>query len=186
MNPYQWYPPYFAQMCLSALQRKCQFGPRLPNFSPFPSRPELPIGLVNPFFQQGLAQWRLSYDKLQLQSSPVSKRSAPVVKSHRSPPKLPISPAEVKTEEKPAKFLLSPASITTTTAESPDNAVSSSTGFTVTTDEETKADLKAKTFACLECGKVFNAHYNLTRHMPVHTGARPFVCKVNDISLMPY
>uniref|UniRef100_A0A8C5TIJ2 C2H2-type domain-containing protein n=1 Tax=Malurus cyaneus samueli TaxID=2593467 RepID=A0A8C5TIJ2_9PASS len=27
-------------------------------------------------------------------------------------------------------------------------------------------------------GKVFNAHYNLTRHMPVHTGARPFVCKV--------
>lgn len=26
--------------------------------------------------------------------------------------------------------------------------------------------------------KVFNAHYNLTRHMPVHTGARPFVCKI--------
>lgn len=26
--------------------------------------------------------------------------------------------------------------------------------------------------------QVFNAHYNLTRHMPVHTGARPFVCKV--------
>ncbi|XP_022225520.2 fez family zinc finger protein erm isoform X2 [Drosophila obscura] len=37
---------------------------------------------------------------------------------------------------------------------------------------------KPKTFSCLECGKVFNAHYNLTRHMPVHTGARPFVCKV--------
>lgn len=37
---------------------------------------------------------------------------------------------------------------------------------------------KQKTFACTECGKVFNAHYNLTRHMPVHTGARPFVCKV--------
>ncbi|KAF7492028.1 Fez family zinc finger protein 1 [Sarcoptes scabiei] len=35
-----------------------------------------------------------------------------------------------------------------------------------------------KTFTCKECGKVFNAHYNLTRHMPVHTGARPFVCKV--------
>lgn len=34
----------------------------------------------------------------------------------------------------------------------------------------------------LRCGfcspQVFNAHYNLTRHMPVHTGARPFVCKV--------
>lgn len=37
---------------------------------------------------------------------------------------------------------------------------------------------KQKTFACQECGKVFNAHYNLTRHMPVHTGARPFVCKI--------
>ncbi|XP_064475672.1 fez family zinc finger protein 2-like [Ornithodoros turicata] len=37
---------------------------------------------------------------------------------------------------------------------------------------------KQKTFTCGECGKVFNAHYNLTRHMPVHTGARPFVCKV--------
>ena len=37
---------------------------------------------------------------------------------------------------------------------------------------------KQKTFTCLECGKIFNAHYNLTRHMPVHTGARPFVCKV--------
>ena len=35
-----------------------------------------------------------------------------------------------------------------------------------------------KGFACLVCGKIFNAHYNLTRHMPVHTGARPFVCKV--------
>ncbi len=37
---------------------------------------------------------------------------------------------------------------------------------------------KQKSFACHDCGKVFNAHYNLTRHMPVHTGARPFVCKV--------
>lgn len=26
--------------------------------------------------------------------------------------------------------------------------------------------IKQKTFACPECGKVFNAHYNLTRHMP--------------------
>ena len=37
---------------------------------------------------------------------------------------------------------------------------------------------KQKTFTCPQCGKVFNAHYNLTRHMPVHTGARPFVCKI--------
>ncbi|XP_072913798.1 fez family zinc finger protein 1 [Hemitrygon akajei] len=37
---------------------------------------------------------------------------------------------------------------------------------------------RPKVFTCEVCGKVFNAHYNLTRHMPVHTGARPFVCKV--------
>lgn len=40
------------------------------------------------------------------------------------------------------------------------------------------ANSKQKSFECGECGKVFNAHYNLTRHMPVHTGARPFVCKI--------
>uniref|UniRef100_A0A1I8HQB4 Protein krueppel n=1 Tax=Macrostomum lignano TaxID=282301 RepID=A0A1I8HQB4_9PLAT len=41
-----------------------------------------------------------------------------------------------------------------------------------------KQAVAGKTFTCPECGKVFNAHYNLTRHMPVHTGARPFICKV--------
>ncbi|CAH8440085.1 unnamed protein product [Schistosoma turkestanicum] len=35
-----------------------------------------------------------------------------------------------------------------------------------------------KTYTCPECGKLFTAHYNLTRHMPIHTGARPFICKV--------
>ena len=29
---------------------------------------------------------------------------------------------------------------------------------------------KQKSYPCPQCGKVFNAHYNLTRHMPVHTG----------------
>ncbi|VDP71208.1 unnamed protein product [Echinostoma caproni] len=37
-----------------------------------------------------------------------------------------------------------------------------------------------KLYTCPHCGKVFTAHYNLTRHMPIHTGARPFVCKVSD------
>jgi len=35
-----------------------------------------------------------------------------------------------------------------------------------------------KVFSCHVCGKTFNAHYNLTRHLPVHTGARPFKCKI--------
>lgn len=35
-----------------------------------------------------------------------------------------------------------------------------------------------KVYKCNDCGKCFNAHYNLTRHMPIHTGVRPFVCKV--------
>lgn len=36
-------------------------------------------------------------------------------------------------------------------------------------------------YKCETCDKVFSAHYNLTRHMPVHTGARPFICKVEII-----
>ncbi|XP_063702548.1 fez family zinc finger protein erm [Culicoides brevitarsis] len=48
----------------------------------------------------------------------------------------------------------------------------------VDTTESSGSNSKQKTFACPECGKIFNAHYNLTRHMPVHTGARPFVCKI--------
>jgi hypothetical protein len=39
------------------------------------------------------------------------------------------------------------------------------------------SDSKQK-FECKECGKLFTAQYNLTRHLPVHTGARPFQCKV--------
>lgn len=34
-----------------------------------------------------------------------------------------------------------------------------------------------KLFKCPECDKTFNAHYNLSRHMPVHTGVRSFICK---------
>ena len=55
---------------------------------------------------------------------------------------------------------------------------------------------KLKTYPCTQCGKVrskfrvnisrsrflfiqvFTAQYNLVRHMPVHTGIRPFICKV--------
>nr|XP_026693917.1 uncharacterized protein LOC108950211 [Ciona intestinalis] len=39
-------------------------------------------------------------------------------------------------------------------------------------------ETRKNNFSCGICGKTFKAQYNLTRHMPVHTGARPFVCKV--------
>jgi len=60
---------------------------------------------------------------------------------------------------------------TTTSADNYNNSRSTRGGY-----DDNKASPKA--FVCPECGKQFNAHYNLTRHMPVHTGARPFVCKV--------
>lgn len=56
-----------------------------------------------------------------------------------------------------------------------------STSVTERTSERAMRKMETKqqkTFVCPECGKMFNAHYNLTRHMPVHTGARPFICKV--------
>ncbi len=37
-------------------------------------------------------------------------------------------------------------------------------------NNDSDSNIKPKTYPCPECGKVFNAHYNLTRHMPVHTG----------------
>ncbi|XP_075217768.1 uncharacterized protein LOC142322578 [Lycorma delicatula] len=69
-----------------------------------------------------------------------------------------------------------------------DKIIESTTSETVSTTNssnqlkeastESRPANKHKTFTCTDCGKVFNAHYNLTRHMPVHTGARPFVCKI--------
>lgn len=56
--------------------------------------------------------------------------------------------------------------------------VSESSGDCASPVRQKRNHNKQKTFTCPECGKIFNAHYNLTRHMPVHTGARPFVCKV--------
>ena len=44
-------------------------------------------------------------------------------------------------------------------------------GEEIKEEKESEDDkIKQKTYPCPECGKVFHAHYNLTRHMPVHTG----------------
>ena len=41
---------------------------------------------------------------------------------------------------------------------------------TETSPNSTASGGDEKVYNCNECGKTFNAHYNLTRHMPVHTG----------------
>ena len=55
------------------------------------------------------------------------------------------------------------------------------------TSPASAANNKQRTYPCNECGKIFNAHYNLTRHMPVHTGI-VFVIKTakTKLSLQPY
>uniref|UniRef100_A0A0K2TFQ9 Fez family zinc finger protein 2like [Bombyx mori] n=1 Tax=Lepeophtheirus salmonis TaxID=72036 RepID=A0A0K2TFQ9_LEPSM len=58
------------------------------------------------------------------------------------------------------------------------NNVEKDESTTKSSQESKTLNPSNKSYPCPECGKVFNAHYNLTRHMPVHTGARPFVCKV--------
>eukprot|EP00095_Tigriopus_kingsejongensis_P000889 maker-scaffold409_size180341-snap-gene-0.24 protein:Tk00889 transcript:maker-scaffold409_size180341-snap-gene-0.24-mRNA-1 annotation:"hypothetical protein BRAFLDRAFT_209123" len=52
--------------------------------------------------------------------------------------------------------------------------------------EEEDDKTKAKTYPCQECGKIFNAHYNLTRHMPgnyknhrlTHSGEKAYKCHI--------
>ena len=61
-----------------------------------------------------------------------------------------------------------------------DSPMNSDVQTTMSSTVSSLSTNSAKTFTCTECGKVFNAHYNLTRHMPVHTGARPFVCTWPD------
>ncbi|KAL7638388.1 UNVERIFIED_CONTAM: hypothetical protein RMT77_010958 [Armadillidium vulgare] len=74
----------------------------------------------------------------------------------------------------------SSSSITTNEPPPPTATATITTAITAATTTSTAMapGKNQRTFTCPECGKVFNAHYNLTRHMPVHTGARPFVCKV--------
>ncbi|TGZ57205.1 hypothetical protein CRM22_009987 [Opisthorchis felineus] len=58
------------------------------------------------------------------------------------------------------------------------NPICPATDGSRSSQEEQEASNAGRTYVCPECGKVFTAHYNLTRHMPIHTGARPFICKV--------
>ncbi|XP_050314393.1 fez family zinc finger protein erm-like [Anthonomus grandis grandis] len=87
-----------------------------------------------------------------------------------APAALPFSPNKSCTVKVPSKATHG-ASTVNNSSTSPTNQTNPSTAAAL-------PHAKQKSFECGECGKVFNAHYNLTRHMPVHTGARPFVCKI--------
>ncbi|XP_071170998.1 uncharacterized protein [Mytilus edulis] len=94
-------------------------------------------------------------------------------KIHRSPSNEKITPVRDindNTKENPLSDFIKNEKETTKEADDPIK-VQQSKGKKMVSKTQ-------KTFTCPECGKIFNAHYNLTRHMPVHTGARPFICKI--------
>lgn len=117
---------------------------------------------------------------------------APSVPSHQQPLAQPSSTAPPPLMALPPRPSSSSRKSTTSSPSRSSPLTSSTSGGGGST-----ANGKQRTYPCNECGKIFNAHYNLTRHMPVHTGepwfykpaywtwpsdnftgARPFVCKV--------
>ncbi|XP_030748761.1 fez family zinc finger protein 2-like [Sitophilus oryzae] len=104
------------------------------------------------------------YHPSQLMLGSMSVYNSPIQEpSGNTPPLPPQVPYNPSTKTNSLKSSSKPAS---------NNSNSSASSHTLLTPP------KQKSFECGECGKIFNAHYNLTRHMPVHTGARPFVCKI--------
>ena len=93
--------------------------------------------------------------------------SSPAVGSLPTPPPLSAAPSAL-----PPPALHAPHTPATAmqrlgqTAASRKSATTSSPSRT----SPSTANNKQRTYPCNECGKIFNAHYNLTRHMPVHTG----------------
>ncbi|XP_034941708.1 LOW QUALITY PROTEIN: fez family zinc finger protein erm-like [Chelonus insularis] len=113
-------------------------------------------------------------------SGPVtpSNNNAPTaINSHPASP--PISPALQTTSTEPAQNNENKSAVGSIPLQLPAGSTSqpSLANQSLPSSRESNSG-KQKIFACPQCGKVFNAHYNLTRHMPVHTGARPFVCKI--------
>ena len=90
-----------------------------------------------------------------------------------NPPTLPLIPSAASTQNPPPPLpppqapqsssspLLQQRKAVTSSCSPRSSPTSSSGGVGQT---------KQRTYPCNECGKIFNAHYNLTRHMPVHTG----------------
>lgn len=104
-------------------------------------------------------------------SNPSSTQSLHHQRSQTTTPP-PVPPSSIRTSES-SRIPSSDSS-----SSSPDEILTKKSSPTPRDGANLNSSSKQKTFTCPECGKVFNAHYNLTRHMPVHTGARPFVCKI--------
>ena len=81
-------------------------------------------------------------------------------------PQPPLPPSLPPSNSAPPPLPLPPSS--TSRKSNSSNAASSSARLSPNSN-------KQRTYPCTECGKVFNAHYNLTRHMPVHTGKILFI-----------
>ncbi|XP_015118573.2 fez family zinc finger protein erm [Diachasma alloeum] len=117
------------------------------------------------------------YPLLYYHPNPLLRVFPPTPPSHPAG-RLEVAPAAANSEKKSPVPVQLPLSVSVASSSVPSSANSPpQIGQQLSTSREINPN-KQKTFACPECGKVFNAHYNLTRHMPVHTGARPFVCKI--------
>uniref|UniRef100_A0A914XI94 C2H2-type domain-containing protein n=1 Tax=Plectus sambesii TaxID=2011161 RepID=A0A914XI94_9BILA len=126
------------------------------------------------FWMQQMAAWRASaagvpagiFPPAVTPTKPTSTKTA--MAHHRSP-------SDAKSTSAPQR--VNEVAAVAVKEESPTSVPSAVLCGTPVRKELSASNGKHKTFTCPECGKVFNAHYNLTRHMPVHTGARPFICK---------
>ena len=148
-SPQQLQQMLFMQQCIRMQLPLMCMQQRARMFTPKPTAPPPPL----------LAAYQAAMQQLMTATLPRSGNTTTT-----SPPSL----AKVTT------LMSSPQS----TASNSSSVLSSTTEVKKTTPKQETADGQPKSFVCPDCGKVFNAHYNLTRHMPVHTGARPFICKV--------
>ena len=87
-----------------------------------------------------------------------------------SAPQLPPRPILAPPQHPPALEPLLQAKVFKQTSPPTPTSRSSPAGSRSSPTSSTGSNNKQRTYPCNECGKVFNAHYNLTRHMPVHTG----------------
>ena len=110
--------------------------------------------------------------------------SSPAVGSLPTPPPLSAAPSALSPPALHAPH--TPATAMQRLGQTAASRKSATTSSPSRTSPST-ANNKQRTYPCNECGKIFNAHYNLTRHMPVHTG-NTFLTRIQKLNrvLGPY